>query len=105
MQDGGDVTVGPVQRQPALLVTPGEAREAPLDRGGGERGRAVGDIEPDQMRGRGERIGALLAAPAGVMRPIGGIGFVGVLGSGLSGVVAGGLGQPIQRAGGGDVRW
>jgi hypothetical protein len=50
LQDGGDVTVGPVQRQPALLVAPGEAREAPIDRGGGERGRAVGDIEPDQMR-------------------------------------------------------
>ena len=103
LQHGGDMTVGAVQGQPALLIAPGKAREAPLDRGGGQRGRAVGDIEPDQLRGRGERIGALLAAPAGVMRPIGGIGLVGVFGRGLSGIVAGGLGQPVQRAGGGDV--
>ena len=103
-QHGGDVAVLAIKRKAALLVMPGETREAALDRANRQGRGPIGWVGEAQFRYRGPSIlvkGAgdlrpLAAAPTAEMRPVGFVGGVGIFAQSLAGIILGGINQPIK---------
>ena len=108
-QNGSDVPVLTIKNVSALPVVPGKSGETTLDRGG-RKGRGlpgwcgqIGHIEPDHLGRGGQGICPFQPAPAGEVFPVSGVGLVGILGCRSLSVIAGGVDQPIEGAGTGDM--
>ena len=80
-QDTCDVAVLAIQSVPALRISPGQAGESAFNgrnregRGLARRGCQISNIEPDELRRRGQGVSPTQTAPAREMGPILGIGL------------------------------
>ena len=108
-QNGGDVPVLAIDPKAALCRIPGQTGQTSLDAAHGE-GRArprsrgqIGEVQPDQLRGRRQGLRSPHPAPTRELGPVGGIGFQGVLRGRAAGIIAGGLDEAIECAGTGHV--
>ena len=96
------MAIADLERLPELSVAPGDARQAPFERGDRKLGPAAFDlgseVEADRFR-IGRRFGKPLAAqPGSEHSPVCGVGAPGVIGLGGAGVGLGGLGERRKAA-------
>ena len=99
-----NVPILAVERLTALSVVPSKGGKPALDRRNGVQfsitanstGRTGGDVEPDDLRLRGERRERLAPTPGGKMLPIARIGTPGIGGTGRLDIATGTIGKAIE---------